>query len=69
MVTQPTFEEFKLVELQVPPNRPKSAEGFSFEFELRSRMVKELGSSAKNYDTNKYTKVYGGGSCRRNETR
>jgi len=34
VTTQPTFEEFRLVELQVPPSRPKSTKGFPFEFEL-----------------------------------
>ncbi len=34
VTTQPTFEKFKLVELQVPPSRPKSTKGFPFEFEL-----------------------------------
>ncbi len=45
MVTQPTFEVFKPIELQVPPSRPKSEEGFPFEFELGKKMVQELGSS------------------------
>jgi hypothetical protein len=31
VATQPTFEEFRLVKLQVPSNRPKFAEGFPFE--------------------------------------
>jgi hypothetical protein len=39
MVTQPAFEEFRQVELHVPPSRPKSPEGFPFEFELGRRMV------------------------------
>jgi len=39
MVTQPTFEKFRLIELYVLPNRPKSIEGFPFEFELGRRMV------------------------------
>jgi hypothetical protein len=44
---QPTFEEFRLVEPQVPLSIPKSIEGFSFEFELGKRMVQELRSSTK----------------------
>ncbi len=43
MATQLAFEEFRLVELQVPPSRPKSAEGFLVEFEFRRRMAQELG--------------------------
>jgi hypothetical protein len=39
VVTQPTFEEFRLVELQVPPNMLESAKGFLFEFELRIIVV------------------------------
>jgi hypothetical protein len=34
VATQPTFEKFKPTKLQVPPNRPKFAKGFPFEFEL-----------------------------------
>jgi len=49
MTTQPTFEEFKPIELQVPPSRPKSTKGFPFEFELRRRMVQELGLFAKGH--------------------
>jgi hypothetical protein len=30
---QLTFEEFRLVELEVPLNKPESAEGFPFKFE------------------------------------
>jgi hypothetical protein len=33
VVTQLAFEEFKLVEIQVPLNKPKSTKGFPFEFE------------------------------------
>ncbi len=44
VATQPTFEKFRLAKLQVSPNRPKSAKGFPFEFELGKRMVHELGS-------------------------
>ncbi len=44
-MTWPSFEEFKPVELQVPPSRPEFAKGFPFEFELGRRMVQELGSS------------------------
>ncbi len=47
MVTQHAFEEFRLAKLQVPPNRPKFAKGFPFEFELGRRMVQELGSFAE----------------------
>jgi hypothetical protein len=39
VVTQPTFEMFRLAKLHVPPNRPKSVKGFPFEFELGIRMV------------------------------
>ncbi len=44
---QLTFEEFRLVELEVPLNKPESAEGFPFKFEQGRRMVHELGSSTK----------------------
>jgi hypothetical protein len=44
VVTQSIFEKFKLEELEVPPNRPESSEGFPFEFKLGRRMVQELGS-------------------------
>ncbi len=52
MATQLAFEKFeklnpKLVELQVPPSRPKFVEGFPFEFEMGKRMAQELGSSTK----------------------
>jgi hypothetical protein len=46
-VTQLDFQEFTLIELQVPPRRPKSAKGFPFE--LGKKMVQELGSSAKGF--------------------
>jgi hypothetical protein len=46
-VTQPVFEKFRPTKLHVPPSRPKSIEGFPFEFELGRRMVHELGSCAK----------------------
>jgi hypothetical protein len=49
VVTQPTFEEFRLAKLHVPSNKPKSIEEFPFEFELERRMVKELGSFAEGY--------------------
>jgi hypothetical protein len=39
VATQPTFEEFKLAELHVPPSRPESVTKFPFEFELGRRMV------------------------------
>jgi hypothetical protein len=39
VATQLAFEEFRLVELHVPPNRPKSTKGFPFEFELGRRML------------------------------
>ncbi len=45
MTTQPAFEKFKLVELEVPPSKLEFVEGFMFEFELRRRMIQELGSS------------------------
>jgi hypothetical protein len=49
VATQPAFEKFRPVELQVPPSRPKSIEGFQFEFELGRRMVQELGSFVKGF--------------------
>ncbi len=33
-MTQPNFEEFRPVELHVPPSKQKSVERFPFEFEL-----------------------------------
>jgi hypothetical protein len=48
-VTQLAFEEFRPAELQVPPSRLKSVEGFPFEFELGRRMVQELGSYAEGF--------------------
>ncbi len=54
MVTQLAFKKFRLAKLQVPPSRPKFAEGLPFEFELGRRMAQELGSSPNpnemNYD-------------------
>jgi hypothetical protein len=47
MAKQPTFKEFRPTELELPPNRLESIEGFPFEFELGRRMVEELGSFAK----------------------
>jgi hypothetical protein len=38
-MTQLVFEGFRLTKLQVPPSRPKFAEGFPFEFELRRRIA------------------------------
>jgi hypothetical protein len=35
------------MELHVPLSKPKSTQGFPFEFELGRRMVQELGSSTK----------------------
>jgi hypothetical protein len=49
MATQLVFEEFKPSKLQVPPNRPKSTKGFPFEFELKRRLVYELGSFAEGF--------------------
>jgi hypothetical protein len=34
VATQPTFEEFRPIELQIPPSMPESTKGFPFEFEL-----------------------------------
>jgi len=42
VATQLAFEEFRLAELQVPPNKLESTKGFPFEFELGRRMVREL---------------------------
>jgi len=47
VATRFAFEEFRPAQLQVPPNRPKFAKGFPFEFELGRRMVQELGSFAE----------------------
>jgi hypothetical protein len=49
VATQLAFEEFKLVELQVPLNRLKFVEGFPFKFELGRRMVHELRSSVEGF--------------------
>ncbi len=49
MVTQLVFEKFRPTKLQVPPNKPKFVEGFSFEFELGKKMVQELGSSIEGF--------------------
>ncbi len=49
MVTQLVFEKFRPTKLQVPPNKPKFGEGFSFEFELGKKMVQELGSSIEGF--------------------
>ncbi len=42
--TQPSFEVFKPLEIQVSDSRPKSVKGFPFEFELRRKMVQKMGS-------------------------
>ncbi len=47
MATQLAFEKFKPFELHVPLSKPKSVEGFPFEFELRRRMMQELRSFVK----------------------
>jgi hypothetical protein len=47
VATQPTFEKFRLIKLQVPLSRPKFIEEFPFEFELGRKMVHELRSSTK----------------------
>jgi hypothetical protein len=39
VATQPAFEEFRPVEIQVPLSKPESGEGFPFEFKLGRRMV------------------------------
>jgi hypothetical protein len=49
VVTQLAFEMFKPIELHVPPNRPKFAKGFPFEFDLGRKMVQELGSSIEGF--------------------
>jgi hypothetical protein len=38
-VKQPAFEEFRPIELEIPPSRPKFAKKFPFEFELGRKMV------------------------------
>ncbi len=47
METQPSFEVFRPLKLQVLVSRSKSANGFPFEFELGSKMVQEMGSSTE----------------------
>jgi hypothetical protein len=42
-------EMFKLVELHVPPNIPKFAKGFPFEFKMGRKMVQELGSFGEGF--------------------
>jgi hypothetical protein len=72
VATQLTFEEFRLVELQVPPTRLEFAEGFPFEFELGRKMVQELGSSTKGFGdptTHTSTPKSVEDSCRSNERR
>ncbi len=49
VATQPTFEEFRPAEIQVPLSKPESGKGFPFEFELGRRMVQDLGSSTKGF--------------------
>jgi hypothetical protein len=46
-VTQPTFEDFRPTEPEVPPSRLEFAKGSPFEFESRRKMVQELGSSTE----------------------
>jgi hypothetical protein len=73
VATQPTFEEFTTTELHVPPSRPESAKGFPFE--ARDGEKNGIGVRIiykriwRSYDISKYTKVYGGSSCRSNESR
>jgi hypothetical protein len=73
MATQPTFEEFTPMELHVPPSRPISPKGFPFE--ARDGEKNGIGTRIiykrilRFYDISKYTKVYGGSSCRSNESR
>jgi len=68
--TKPSFAKFKPSKLQVPVSRPRYVEGFPFEFEFGSQLVQKMGSSMKgskkSYNTYKYTKVYGKGSCKSN---
>ncbi len=47
--TQPSFELFKPLEIQVPPSRLEFAEGFPFKFELGKRMVQEMGSFVQGF--------------------
>jgi hypothetical protein len=65
--TKLSFAKFKPSKLQVPISRPRYVEGFPFELELGSKLVQKMGSfikgSKKSYNIDKYTKVYGGGSC------
>jgi hypothetical protein len=45
--TQSSFEVFRPSELQMPVSKLEFIKGFPFEFELGSKMVHEMGSSAK----------------------
>jgi len=47
LVTQPSFVVFRPPKLQVLVSRPRFVEGQSFEFGLGSKLVQEMGSSAK----------------------
>jgi hypothetical protein len=42
--TQPSLVVSKPLEIHVPGNRPGSTKGFPFEFELGSRLVRNMGS-------------------------
>jgi hypothetical protein len=40
VATQPTFEEFRPMELHVPPSRSEPIKGFPFEFEMGKKWYK-----------------------------
>jgi hypothetical protein len=42
MATQPTFEKFRLAELQAPPSRPYFEEGFPFEETCYKKNLKKI---------------------------
>ncbi len=47
METQPSFVMFRPSELHVLVSRPRSVEGFPFEFGLGSKLVQEMGLSVE----------------------
>jgi len=72
MATQLAFEKFRPTKLQVPPSRLQSAKGFPFELNWGEEWYRSwdyLQKDSSLYDTNKYTKVCGGGGYIINESR
>ncbi len=49
--TKPSFAKFKPSKLHVPFSKPRSTNEFPFEFELRNRLVQEMGSSIEGSKT------------------